>query len=80
MFCQNAAIFYYKKDTEIDGVMIGRNVRMTKEDLIEYKEKLGKLSKKEQQMRKLYLKRISEGEIFGPNLEYLSISMSCKIL
>ena len=76
MFCQNAAIFYCKKDTEIDGVMIGRNVRMTKEDLIEYKEKLGKLSKKEQQMRKLYLKRISEGEIFGPNLEYLSISMS----
>lgn len=49
---------------------------MTKEDLIKYKEKLGKLSEKEQQMRKLYLKQISEGKLLGPDLEYSSINMS----
>ena len=53
---------------------------MTKEDLIKYKEKLGKLSEKEEKLRNLYLSDIAKGNIQGPSLEYASVSkpwLSC---
>lgn len=46
---------------------------MTKEDLIQYKEKLSKLSEKEKIERDLHLKGISSGEIQGPLVGYASI-------
>ena len=46
---------------------------MTKEELINYKEKLSKLSEKEKKLRDLYLRKISLGEIEGPMTGYPSI-------
>lgn len=60
--------------------IVGGYIKMTKEDLIKYMEKLGKLSEKEQQMRNLYLSNIAKGNIQGPSLEYASVSkpwLSC---
>ena len=46
---------------------------MKKEDLIKLKDKISKLSLKEEKLRNLYLKRIANGEIYGPMVEYASI-------
>ena len=46
---------------------------MTKEDLIKYKEKLGKLSEKEEKLRNIYLSKLSKGELYGPITGYPSI-------
>ena len=46
---------------------------MTKEELIEYKENLSKLSLEEKKLRDLYLRKISTGEIQGPMTGYASI-------
>ena len=48
---------------------------MNKENLLEYKEKLSKLTEKEQELRKMYLKKFSEGILQGPTLEYPSVTM-----
>ena len=46
---------------------------MTKEELISYKEKLSKLSKDEQKLRDLELRKIATGEKQGPITGYASI-------
>ncbi len=46
---------------------------MTKEDLIKYKQKLAKLSEKEEKLRNIYLSKLASGEIQGPNTGYPSI-------
>lgn len=46
---------------------------MKREDLIEYKNKLSKLSIQEQKLRNLYLKKITDSKIYGPMLGYASI-------
>ncbi|MBP3800118.1 MAG: acyl--CoA ligase [Bacilli bacterium] len=46
---------------------------MTKEDLIKYKEKLSKLSEKEEKLRNMHLRKIANGEIQGPMVGYASI-------
>lgn len=46
---------------------------MKKEDLIELKEKLSKLSEEEQKQRDLHLKKMANGEIQGPPVGYSSI-------
>lgn len=56
--------------------MIGENVKMNKEDLLEYKEKLGKLSEKEEKLRNIYLSKLSKGELYGPITGYPSIDKS----
>lgn len=46
---------------------------MKSEELIEYKDKLSKLSLEEKKLRDIYLQKISEGEIYGPSTGYASI-------
>lgn len=46
---------------------------MNKEDLIEYKEKIVKLSEEEKIERDLYLRKLSTGELQGPPVGYPSI-------
>ena len=46
---------------------------MKKEELLNLKEKISKLSKEDKKLRDLYLKRIANGEIYGPMLGYSSI-------
>lgn len=46
---------------------------MTKEDLIELKRKIAKLSEEEKKQRDLYLRQLSLGEIQGPSTGYSSI-------
>lgn len=46
---------------------------MNKEDLIELKEKLSKLSEEEQKQRDLHLKKMANSEIQGPPVGYSSI-------
>lgn len=41
---------------------------MNKEELLNLKEKISKLSKEDKKIRDLYLKRIANGEIYGPML------------
>ena len=51
---------------------MGEN-KMTKEDLIKYKQKLAKLSEKEEKLRNIYLSKLASGEIQGPTTGYPSI-------
>ena len=44
---------------------------MKKEELNNYKKKIGELSLEEQKLRRLYLRKLSLGEIQGPGTEYL---------
>lgn len=46
---------------------------MKKEELNNYKKKIGELSLEEQKLRRLYLRKLSLGEIQGPGTGYLSI-------
>lgn len=46
---------------------------MKKEDLIEYKNKLAKLSSEEKKKRDIYLRKLATGEIQGPSVGYSSI-------
>ena len=46
---------------------------MKKEDLIKLKEKISKLSEEEQKLRDLYLKKVSNGDLYGPMLGKASI-------
>lgn len=46
---------------------------MTKEDLLELKRKLSKLSEEESKERDLYLRQLALGEIQGPSVGYASI-------
>ena len=46
---------------------------MNKEELINLKQKLSKLSEKEEEQRNLYLKKLASGEIQGPLTGYSSI-------
>ena len=46
---------------------------MRKEDLLLLKEKLSKLSEQEKKLRNLYLRKIANGELQGPMVEYSSI-------
>ena len=46
---------------------------MTKEQLIELKEKLSKLSEEEKKQRDQYLRQLATGEIQGPPTGYASI-------
>ena len=46
---------------------------MKKEELNNYKKKIGELSLEEQKLRRLYLRELSLGEIQGPGTGYLSI-------
>lgn len=46
---------------------------MTKEDLIEYKEKLSNLSEKDKKLRDLQLRKIALGEVQGPITGYASV-------
>ena len=46
---------------------------MTKEELIEYKQKLSKLTMEEQKLRDLYLRKVQLGEVDGPITGYPSI-------
>ncbi len=46
---------------------------MEKQDLILLKEKLNKLNEKEKDLRDIYLKKISNGDILGPMTGYPSI-------
>ena len=48
-------------------------VKMNKEELINLKQKLSKLSEKEEEQRNLYLKKLASGEIQGPLTGYSSI-------
>ena len=50
---------------------------MIKEDLIEYKAKLSKLSEEEKKLREMYLRKMSLGEIQGPMTGYPSIDKTC---
>ena len=46
---------------------------MKKEELLNLKEKISKLSKEDKKLRNLYLKRVANGEMYGPMLGYSSI-------
>ena len=46
---------------------------MKKEDLIKLKDKINKLSFEEGKLRDLYLKKIANGEMYGPMIGYASI-------
>lgn len=46
---------------------------MKKEDLIKLKDKINKLSFEEKKIRDLYLKKIANGEMYGPMMGYASI-------
>ena len=48
---------------------------MTKEDLIEYKRQLSKMTNKEKYEREKYLRKIALGELYGPMTEYASVDM-----
>lgn len=46
---------------------------MTREQLLELKSKLSKLSKEEQKLRDLYLRQLTNGELQGPSVGYPSV-------
>ena len=46
---------------------------MTKEDLLKLKEKLSKLTREEEKLRNIYLRKLSTGEFQGPPVGYASI-------
>ena len=43
---------------------------MTKEDLIKYKQQIGKLSQEDEMKRNIYLKRLADGTYQGPPVGY----------
>ena len=44
-----------------------------KDNLLEYRKQIAKLSEKENNLRNLYLKRLATGELQGPLTDYDSI-------